>query len=62
MGRHAFNGRPASHPGTAGLRFLVRYLAEDAHRTGFDVVVIEKDCRGIDFDGSVAAIAEAAQG
>lgn len=33
--------------------FCVRYSAEDAHRTGFDVVVIEDACRGIDVNGSV---------
>ena len=35
------------------LDFCVRYSAEDAKREGFDVVVIEDACRGI--DGSVAA-------
>jgi len=41
----------------AGLAFdfCVRYSAEDAHRGGFAVVVIEDACRGIDLDGSVAA-------
>ena len=41
----------------AGLAFdfCVRYSAEDARREGFDVVVIEDACRGIDVDGSVAA-------
>ena len=41
----------------AGLAFdfCVRYSAEDAHRGGFVVVVIEDACRGIDVDGSVAA-------
>ena len=40
----------------AGLAFdfCVRYSAEDAHREGFDVVVIEDACRGIDLAGSVA--------
>jgi nicotinamidase/pyrazinamidase len=33
----------------------VRYSAEDAHRDGFTVIVIEDACRGIDVDGSVAA-------
>lgn len=33
--------------------FCVRYSAEDAHREGFSVVVIEDACRGIDVDGSV---------
>ncbi len=37
------------------LDFCVRYSAEDAHREGFAVVVIEDACRGIDVDGSVAA-------
>lgn len=35
--------------------FCVRYSAEDAHREGFAIVVIEDACRGIDVDGSVAA-------
>ena len=41
----------------AGLAFdfCVRYSAEDAHREGFAVVVIEDACRGIDVDGSVEA-------
>jgi nicotinamidase/pyrazinamidase len=41
----------------AGLAFdfCVRYSAEDARREGFDVVVVEDACRGIDVDGSVAA-------
>lgn len=41
----------------AGLAFdfCVRYSAEDARRAGFDAVVIEEACRGIDIDGSVAA-------
>jgi nicotinamidase/pyrazinamidase len=41
----------------AGLAFdfCVRYSAEDAHREGFEVLVIEDACRGIDVDGSVAA-------
>jgi nicotinamidase/pyrazinamidase len=39
----------------AGLAFdfCVRYSAEDAHRCGFAVVVVEDACRGIDVDGSV---------
>jgi nicotinamidase/pyrazinamidase len=39
----------------AGLAFdfCVRYSAEDAHRTGFGVVVVEDACRGIDVEGSV---------
>lgn len=41
----------------AGLAFdfCVRFSAEDARREGFDVVVIEDACRGIDVEGSVAA-------
>jgi nicotinamidase/pyrazinamidase len=41
----------------AGLAFdfCVRYSAEDAFREGFDVVVFEDACSGIDVDGSVAA-------
>ena len=41
----------------AGLAFdfCVRYSAEDARREGFEVVVIEDACRGIDVEGSVAA-------
>ena len=41
----------------AGLAFdfCVRYSAEDATREGFEVVVVEDACRGIDVDGSVAA-------
>jgi len=40
----------------AGLAFdfCVRYSAEDARNAGFDAVVIEEACRGIDLDGSVA--------
>lgn len=37
------------------LDFCVRYSAEDARRAGFDVVVIEDACRGIDVEGSVKA-------
>lgn len=39
----------------AGLAFdfCVRYSAEDASREGFEVVVFEDACRGIDVDGSV---------
>src|SRR5437764_7757161 len=45
----------------AGLAFdfCVRYSAEDAHRDGFEVVVVEDTCRGIDVEGSVAATREA---
>jgi nicotinamidase/pyrazinamidase len=41
----------------AGLAFdfCVRYSAEDARKAGFDAVVVEEACRGIDLDGSVAA-------
>jgi nicotinamidase/pyrazinamidase len=40
----------------AGLAFdfCVRYSAEDAHREGFAVFVIEDACHGIDVDGSMA--------
>ncbi len=37
------------------LDFCVRFSAEDARKAGFEVVVIEDACRGIDLDGSVAA-------
>lgn len=41
----------------AGLAFdfCVRYSAEDARKAGFEVVVVEEACRGIDIDGSMAA-------
>jgi nicotinamidase/pyrazinamidase len=44
----------------AGLAFdfCVRYSAEDAHREGFEAIVIEDACRGIDVDGSMAAARE----
>jgi nicotinamidase/pyrazinamidase len=44
----------------AGLAFdfCVRYSAEDARREGFEVVVIEDACRGIDVEGSVASTHE----
>jgi nicotinamidase/pyrazinamidase len=44
----------------AGLAFdfCVRYSAEDAHRMGFAVIVVEDACRGIDMAGSVAAARE----
>lgn len=44
----------------AGLAFdfCVRYSAEDAHREGFQVVVVEDACRGIDVNGSIAATQE----
>jgi nicotinamidase-related amidase len=35
--------------------FCVRYSAEDAKREGFDVIVVEDACRGIDVDDSMAA-------
>lgn len=37
------------------LDFCVRYSAEDARRQGFEVVVIEDACRGIDIGGSITA-------
>jgi nicotinamidase/pyrazinamidase len=37
------------------LDFCVRYSAEDATAAGFEVVVVEDACRGIDVDGSVDA-------
>jgi nicotinamidase/pyrazinamidase len=40
------------------LDFCVRYSAEDAHREGFEVVVVEDACRGIDVDGSMTAMRE----
>jgi nicotinamidase/pyrazinamidase len=41
----------------AGLAFdfCVRYSAEDAKQEGFDVIVVEDACRGIDLEGSVLA-------
>jgi nicotinamidase/pyrazinamidase len=41
----------------AGLAFdfCVRYSSEDARHAGFDVVVFEDACRGIDVDGSMHA-------
>ena len=41
----------------AGLAFdfCVRYSSEDAKHEGFEVVVIEDACRGIDVDGSMLA-------
>ena len=41
------------------LDFCVRYSAEDAHRCGFEVVVVEDACRGIDMGGSVDAARQA---
>lgn len=45
----------------AGLAFdfCVRFSAEDAKREGFDAVVIEDACRGIDVDGSMARTRDA---
>jgi nicotinamidase/pyrazinamidase len=44
----------------AGLAFdfCVRYSAEDARREGFETIVIEDACRGIDVDGSMVATRE----
>lgn len=42
--------------------FCVRWSAEDGRAAGFDVVVVEEGCRGIDLDGSVAATREALVG
>jgi len=41
----------------AGLAFdfCVRFSAEDARQEGFEVVVVEDACRGIDVEGSVGA-------
>jgi len=41
------------------LDFCVRFSAEDARQEGFDVLVIESACRGIDMNGSVTAAREA---
>jgi nicotinamidase/pyrazinamidase len=40
----------------AGLafEFCVRWSAKDARTCGFEVVVVEDACRGIDVNGSVA--------
>ena len=45
----------------AGLAFdfCVRYSAEDAHRYGFEVVVVDDACRGIDVGGSMDATRQA---
>jgi nicotinamidase/pyrazinamidase len=40
------------------LDFCVRYSAEDAYREGFQVVIIEDACRGIDVNDSMAATRE----
>jgi nicotinamidase/pyrazinamidase len=37
------------------LDFCVRFSAEDGHRCGFEMLVIEEATRGIDLDGSVDA-------
>lgn len=37
------------------LDFCVRFSAEDAHKLGFEVVVIDDACRAIDADGSLEA-------
>ena len=37
------------------LDFCVRWSAEDARRAGFEAMVVEAACRGIDLDGSVDA-------
>jgi len=44
----------------AGLAFdfCVRYSAEDARREGFEAIVVEDACRGIDLEGSVTATHE----
>jgi nicotinamidase/pyrazinamidase len=41
------------------LDFCVRYSAEDAHRCGFAVLVIEDACRGIDVGGSMVSARQA---
>lgn len=41
------------------LDFCVRYSAEDGHRCGFDVAVIEEATRGIDLDRSIDAAHQA---
>jgi len=50
-------GRGFTRVFLAGLAFdfCVRCSAEDARREGFDVVVLEDACRGIDVEGSMAA-------
>ena len=44
------------------LDFCVRYSAEDARAEGFEALVLESGCRGIDMGGSVAAAREALAG
>ncbi|QXX76432.1 bifunctional nicotinamidase/pyrazinamidase [Methylovirgula sp. HY1] len=39
--------------------FCVRYSAEDAKTGGFDVVIVEDACRGLDIDGSMTRTKEA---
>jgi len=41
------------------LDFCVRFSAEDAKQAGFETMVMTQACRGIDFDGSVAAATQA---
>jgi nicotinamidase/pyrazinamidase len=41
------------------LDFCVRYSAEDAHRCGFEVVVVDDACRAIDLGGSLDAARQA---
>ena len=43
------------------LDFCVRYSAEDAHRCGFEVVVVAEACRGIDVAGSMKATRQSLQ-
>ena len=38
--------------------FCVRYSAEDGVAAGFDVVIIDDACRGLDVDGSIAETRE----
>ena len=42
------------HIAGLALDFCVRYSAEDAHRNGFSLVVLEDACRAIDTGGSLA--------
>ncbi len=42
------------HIAGLALDFCVRYSAEDAYRSGFNVVVLEDACRAIDTGGSLA--------
>ena len=39
--------------------FCVRYSAEDAHREGFETIVLKQACKAIDMDGSEAAATSA---